>query len=385
MTNNVSKAVHEELNDILLQFCVSAIEENPRDLCEFGLQFFTNLSQSRENNPSNSLNQPSTRYLDSENSVIRNNIKPEKEDSTEEDSLQELPAHAYPKPIKDRRKSVSAEAYNPEECTHDLTSRVIFPKNPDQIERIRNILRDVFIFKSLDEEQMLEVIDAMNEKKVHSSEVIIKQGDEGDNFYIIESGKFEVFINCDGVSKKVCHYENSGSFGELALLYNQPRSADIICTSDGNLWALDRITFRRIVLKSAYMKRKMFDKFIQNVKLFANLTEFERMNICDALTTLYFNDGETIINQGEIGDKMYIVESGTVKILMNKNGKEFSLSTKKRGDYFGELALILNQPRSASAYAQGQVKLAALDIHAFERLLGPCIDIMKRTMLGYKM
>ncbi|KAK2145743.1 hypothetical protein LSH36_660g03034 [Paralvinella palmiformis] len=49
-----------------------------------------------------------------------------------------------------------------------------------------------------------------------------------------------------------------------------------------------------------------------------------------------------------------------------------------------ELALVTHKPRAASAYAVGIAKCAVLDVGAFERLLGPCMDIMKRNIEGYE-
>jgi cAMP-dependent protein kinase regulator len=54
------------------------------------------------------------------------------------------------------------------------------------------------------------------------------------------------------------------------------------------------------------------------------------------------------------------------------------------GQYFGELALITNKPRAASVYAVGAVTCAVLDVGAFERLLGPCMEIMKRNFEHYE-
>lgn len=66
-------------------------------------------------------------------------------------------------------------------------------------------------------------------------------------------------------------YENKGSFGELALLYNMPRAATIKAKSDGLLWAMDRQIFRRIVLKSAFKKRKMYEELIEVVPMLKTL------------------------------------------------------------------------------------------------------------------
>lgn len=52
------------------------------------------------------------------------------------------------------------------------------------------------------------------------------------------SGTFNIFVKIDGTEKLVGCYDNRGSFGELALMYNTPRAATIIATSPGALWCL---------------------------------------------------------------------------------------------------------------------------------------------------
>lgn len=62
-------------------------------------------------------------------------------------------------------------------------------------------------------------------------------------------------------------YEGSGSFGELALMYNMPRAASVRAVSAGALWAMDRHTFRRILLKSAFKKRKLYEELLDKVPM----------------------------------------------------------------------------------------------------------------------
>ncbi|PIK39690.1 protein kinase A regulatory subunit [Apostichopus japonicus] len=116
---------------------------------------------------------------------------------------------------------------------------------------------------------------------------------------------------------------------------------------------------------------------------------YERMNLADALVTKPYSDGQCIISQGDDADGCYFVEEGTVRVSM-KNTKtdgteaEKEVSRISKGQYFGELALLTNKPRAASIYAVGDVKCAFLEVGAFERLLGPCKDIMSRNIEHYK-
>lgn len=62
-----------------------------------------------------------------------------------------------------------------------------------------------------------------------------------------------------------------------------PRAATIKAIKEGSLWAMDRQTFRRIILKSAFKKRKMYEALIESVPMLKTLQPYERMNLADAL------------------------------------------------------------------------------------------------------
>nr|XP_013804124.1 PREDICTED: cAMP-dependent protein kinase type II-alpha regulatory subunit [Apteryx mantelli mantelli] len=290
-----------------------------------------------------------------------------------------------------RRVSVCAEAFNPDEEEEDTEPRVVHPKTDEQRCRLQEACKDILLFKNLDQEQLSQVLDAMFERKVKPQEHVIDQGDDGDNFYVIERGLYDIFVARDNQTRCVGRYDNHGSFGELALMYNTPRAATIVATTEGALWGLDRVTFRRIILKNNAKKRKTYELFIESVPLLKSLEPSERMKIVDVIGEKVYQDGERIISQGDKADCFYIVESGEVKILIKSKtmtskdvNQEVEIAQCHRGQYFGELALVTNKPRAASAYAVGEVKCLVMDVQAFERLLGPCMDIMKRNITHYE-
>lgn len=90
---------------------------------------------------------------------------------------------------------------------------------------------------------LTEVLDAMFLVKKEADSVIIQQGDDGDNFYVIDQGQVEVFKEEEGQEpKKVLDLQQGGSFGELALIYNQPRAATVKAKTDVALWAIDQVS-----------------------------------------------------------------------------------------------------------------------------------------------
>lgn len=79
-----------------------------------------------------------------------------------------------------------------------------------------------------------------------------------------------------------------------------------------------------------------------------------------ALGRLY-RDGEAIVRQGEEGQCMYVVQSGTVRVVREENGDEFELAVMGDGDFFGEMALFERQRRSATVRAQGDARVLTID------------------------
>nr|CAD7407779.1 unnamed protein product [Timema cristinae] len=238
--------VPDELRDLLLEFTISYLLEQPSDIIDYAADFFNKLRESR-----------TTALITLDN--------PESPDDSVISTEEEPPVARF----STRRKSVFAETYNPEEDDDDDGAKVIYPKSDVQRQRLAESVKNILLFRALDKEQMQDVLDAMFEKKVKKGDYIIKQGDDGDNFYVVESGNYNAYVTIEpGQEPKHIHtYENVGSFGELALLYNMPRAATIQAATDGALWAMDRTTFRRIVLKSAFRKRKMYERLIDSVPM----------------------------------------------------------------------------------------------------------------------
>ena len=80
--------------------------------------------------------------------------------------------------------------------------------------------------------------------------------------------------------------------------------------------------------------------------------------------------GEIIFKEGDPGDRMYIIQDGTVKITKNIDGKEHELARLGKSDFFGEMAIVLqNTRRSATAQAVGTVQLLAFDRQGFEGMI----------------
>ncbi|KAF2719185.1 camp-dependent protein kinase regulatory subunit [Polychaeton citri CBS 116435] len=284
-----------------------------------------------------------------------------------------------------RRTSVSAESLAPSSADDSNWKAPHFPKTADQESRLKAAVAHNFLFSHLDDEQSYQVLSALQERKIPAKDVrVIVQGDAGDYFYVVEKGAFDIYVSssgkveagAEGMGNKVAESGPGSSFGELALMYNAPRAATVVSTEPSILWQLDRVTFRRILMDSAFQRRRMYESFLEEVPLLASLTPYERSKIADALETSKLPAGATIIREGDPGDKFFILESGEAAAV--KRGSDKELRGYSKGDYFGELALLEDKPRAASVVSKSEVKVATLGKDGFQRLLGPVESIMRR-------
>ena len=248
--------------------------------------------------------QPEVQTIHKENNSSSNSSdEDDKDDYFTEPVLIKRPINA--------RHSISAEAYGEYNKLKDFKPRVI-PKNEEQKENIKKRLLQSFLFSSLTNFEFNIVINAMKEEKYNPKDIVIKQGDEGDNLYVVEKGHLKCFksFGPNEEPKFVKDYFISEAFGELALLYNAPRAATIIAETECILWSLDRDTFNHIVKGSAIAKRQRFENLLKSIKIFQTMNDYEIGKLADIFMEKTVKKGEIIIKQGEKGDNFYILEEG---------------------------------------------------------------------------
>eukprot|EP00356_Strombidium_inclinatum_P016573 CAMPEP_0170494834 /NCGR_PEP_ID=MMETSP0208-20121228/14861_1 /TAXON_ID=197538 /ORGANISM="Strombidium inclinatum, Strain S3" /LENGTH=417 /DNA_ID=CAMNT_0010770937 /DNA_START=22 /DNA_END=1272 /DNA_ORIENTATION=- len=311
------------------------------------------------------------------------NSEDETDDDDDDDYVDILPEQLAKRQAKGPRQSVSAEAFGQFNKKEDFKARVV-PKSEQAKEAIMDKIAKSFMFSGLDEDEKKIVVDAMEEKKTFKNECVIKEGDEGDCLYVVASGT----LSCTKVFKGnteptfLKKYQPSEAFGELALLYNAPRAASITSDEECLLYALDRQTFNHIVKDAAIRKREKYEEFLKKIPLLETMDDYERSQVAEAFKDLNLKAGETIIKEGDEGRELYFLVSGEAfasKVLAPgeppKEVKQYA-----SGDYFGELALLRNEPRAASIIARTDCLCVSVDRHSFKRMLGPLENILKRNI-----
>ena len=201
------------------------------------------------------------------------------------------------------------------------------------------------MFKDLSEADFGIIIDAMEIKHYKTDDLVIKQGDDGFELYIVSEGILKCTKLFPGNPEETYlkDYNVGEVFGELSLFYNTPRAASIASKTDSVLFSLDRATFNFIVKQSAVKRREKFEEFLNKIEIFNSLDYYEKCKISDVLNSQVFTKGEFIIREGEHSDKFYLILEGQAEALKDNNGQEeivYRYDDSETLKYFGELGLL---------------------------------------------
>ncbi|XP_068636640.1 protein phosphatase 2C and cyclic nucleotide-binding/kinase domain-containing protein-like isoform X3 [Aristolochia californica] len=264
---------------------------------------------------------------------------------------------------------------------------------------LEHALRDHFLFRKLTDSQCHVLLDCMQRVDVNPGDIVVQQGGEGDCFYVVGSGEFEVLATQEDKNEqkevRVLHQytaEKLSSFGELALMYNKPLQSSVRALTAGTLWALKREDFRGILMSEFSNLPSL--KLLRSVELLSRLTILQLSHIADSLLELSFSDGQTLIDGNEPIKGLYLIQKGQVRLSYDaelierrrnlcslfyddnkvedhtQSGSQRSVE-KAEGSYFGEWTLIGEEIGSLTAVAVGHVVCLVLTKEKFESAVGP--------------
>ena len=121
--------------------------------------------------------------------------------------------------------------------------------------------------------------------------------------------------------------------------------------------------------------------FLRSVALFERLPNAALDRLALAFERHKFSDGDVVFHQADRGDRLYLVELGIVDLMCTDAGQTHRLARVEAGGYFGELALLSDQPRAATAECVGDVELLSISGRELKRLLAESAPAL-RSIIG---
>jgi len=121
-----------------------------------------------------------------------------------------------------------------------------------ELNRRLELLSGIELFKNLSEDTRVTLAEKLQRQLFSPGEAVVVQGEPGDSFYVICEGSFDVYINKGAKGRKwgikVGRLDHGDFFGEMSLLTGEERSASVVCAEHGVLYALDKDSFKDILL-----------------------------------------------------------------------------------------------------------------------------------------
>ncbi|CAN6251208.1 unnamed protein product [Urochloa humidicola] len=260
---------------------------------------------------------------------------------------------------------------------------------------IERVLHDHFLFRKLTDTQCHVLLDCMQRVEVKPGDIVVQQGGEGDCFYVVGSGEFEVLAiqEEDGneITKVLHRYtaDKLSSFGELALMHNKPLQASVRAVTSGTLWALKREDFRGILMSEFSNIPSL--KLLRSVELFTRFTVLQLSQLAESLVEVSFANGQTIVDKKDDVSALYVIQRGRVRLILpadQMNSDTWDLisaqtkqaqSSQENGNYvvdidegghFGEWTLI-GETITFTAIAVGDVTCSSIAKEKFDTIVGP--------------
>jgi CRP-like cAMP-binding protein/Zn-dependent protease len=231
------------------------------------------------------------------------------------------------------------------------------------------LIDELPIFEDLPEDVLSDLAGRVQLRHIAAGKTVFRQGDRPKAFYVVRRGTLRVVEEDPETSnERVLRTLGRGeSFGELGLVDGSLRTATVRASVDGELFEVDEATFDRLLADTVRVPE--FAPTVQAVAELRQIPAFATVGGNDLAEILEqgawrnLPPGETIIEQGDEGDAFYAIRSGQVEVF--ENG--VLTRTMGPGAHFGEIALLMDVPRTATVVARTPVRLFRLPRDGFDR------------------
>jgi putative peptide zinc metalloprotease protein len=223
--------------------------------------------------------------------------------------------------------------------------------------------------------ELMEIAARLSPMWARAGTVLVRQGGAGDDFYLIEHGYVRVVRErADGSADLLARLGPGDHFGETALVERVPRTATVVAETDVDLLLLDGGHFRRwlrdpFAVADAVKRSQAERARLAELPLFRGTSPRELDRLASCMLVTRYAAGDVIVRQGDPGDRFYVISEGEAEVERQTDGSRRSLATLKRGDFFGEMALLSGEPRTATVRAISPIETYTLAPADFQELV----------------
>jgi CRP-like cAMP-binding protein/Zn-dependent protease len=226
-------------------------------------------------------------------------------------------------------------------------------------------------FEDLPTEVLSDLSGRVGLRNIRPGQAVVRQGERATAFYVVRRGTFNVETE-DPETGDTEHLRTLGrgdSFGEIGLLKNTRRQATVRALTEGEVFEIDKGTFDRLLADP--IRAPEFGPTLQALAELRELPAFGHLGT-DRLAGVLahggwvsFAPGETLMNQGEVGDAFFAIAAGQADVLVDGE----LVDSIGVGSHAGEVALLRHVPRTATVAARTPLRAFRLDREGFDALI----------------
>lgn len=224
-------------------------------------------------------------------------------------------------------------------------------------------------------------------------ESLIQQGAVDDSLYLVAAGQLQIIADRGTSAEQLLGEIAPGeSLGEIAFLNGQKYTATVIASVESTVLRLAKQSLKRLASEcpaagaaidqaiQEQVRRRRVRSTLRSTQIFGALDPAVLRALEAELAWVTLRSGETLIRQGDPGDCLYVVISGRLRIVLERDGVEVrTVREVGRGESIGEMALITGEPRAATVYAIRDSEVVRLSQTGFDRLLAQHPHAMTHT------
>lgn len=235
----------------------------------------------------------------------------------------------------------------------------------------------------------LQLREFMLDSKLHvlnAGDTVFARNDYTNSFYTILRGSVDILVNPDDDTQRIT-IDAGNFFGEMSLISGRRRSATVLAGEGAVLIETPRRSTVKLINSVDAVRRVIDEAFIGRA-IQAQIAPGIPRELLDDLvehaTVESFGANEVLFREGDAGDALHLIRSGSVTVSRELGDKDVVLAYVPAGRYVGEMALMSDAPRSATVRAAVATETIRLDGDAFQRLLQAAPQVKAALGAKYK-
>ena len=246
------------------------------------------------------------------------------------------------------------------------------------------------LFSDFTKDELFEVVKLVKFLSIERGNTVFTEGDEGDSIYILVNGAIEVVGHAtDGTEVVISHLKEGDFFGEFGFFSNSKRKTSVKTLATTEVLELRKSDMGELIKKHPrisdvlfeFYKERVVDRLLALSETFRPINEADRKEILKRLVLERHRPTTDIMCEGDTGDTMYLIKSGSVEVWVGSVGTRKVIKELHEGDFFGEIALATNKPRQATVTAKTEVETVAFSRPMIKDILSK-YPIIKDILLG---